>query len=103
MRLKGYGNAINPWVAKAFIEAFCDTCRDDDRGSNDQMSSIRTTRAVWDRILVDPHGNHNNHDSLLIYRAVYRASAQLLALESDTLVRINEVTKEMRQTLVRHP
>ena len=24
-RLRGYGNAINPWAAKAFIEAFCES------------------------------------------------------------------------------
>lgn len=27
MRLRGYGNAINPWAAKVFIEAFVDTLR----------------------------------------------------------------------------
>lgn len=24
MRLRGYGNAINPWAAKVFIESFLD-------------------------------------------------------------------------------
>lgn len=28
MRLHGYGNAINPWAAKEFIEAFDDSVKE---------------------------------------------------------------------------
>ena len=41
--------------------------------------------------LVDPYGNHNNHDAILIDRAVYRANAALYALENKTLERIRAI------------
>jgi hypothetical protein len=66
------------------------------------MELVKISRTLWDCINVDPHGNHNNHDALLIYRSVYRANAQLIAIENDTLARINEIAKEVRHTLERH-
>jgi hypothetical protein len=46
------------------------------------------TPDVYTLLNVDPHGNHNNHDAVLIDRAVFRAAARLLWLENETIARI---------------
>lgn len=45
-------------------------------------------------LLVDPYGNHNNAEAILIQRANYRAQASLLALENKTMARIREIANE---------
>ena len=47
---------------------------------------------IFKCLLVDPYGNHNNAEAMLIDRANYRAQVSLLALENKTLARIKEIT-----------
>lgn len=48
-------------------------------------------------LLVDPHGNHNNHDAVLIDRAVYRAMARLFDLENRTLAAIRATASGIKE------
>ena len=45
-------------------------------------------------MLVDPHGNINNHNAVLIDRALYRAMRLLYNLENSTITRIREIAKD---------
>ena len=47
-------------------------------------------------LLVDPHGNMNNHDAVLIDRAVYRANAALYRLENRTLEKLTKIAGETK-------
>jgi hypothetical protein len=42
-------------------------------------------------LLVDPHGNMNNHDAVLIDRAVYRANAAFYRLENTVAQRLSDI------------
>ena len=53
----------------------------------------------YDWMNVDPHGNHNNHNALLINRDLYKANAALLKLENDTIAKIRTVAKSCRVAL----
>lgn len=50
----------------------------------------------YDWMNVDPHGNHNDHNALLINRAIYKANAAFLKLENDTIAKIRAVAKSCR-------
>jgi hypothetical protein len=44
-------------------------------------------------LLDDPDGNHNNHEAVLIDRALYRANAAFLKLEEDIWRRFNDTQR----------
>jgi hypothetical protein len=52
-----------------------------------------TNGELEELLLVDPHRNANNHDAVLIDRAVYRAMAQLFRLENQMIERIRGIAK----------
>jgi hypothetical protein len=52
---------------------------------------------------VDPHGNYNNHDAILITRAQWRANAKLLALQNKTLAKIKAAADEAFAALMPRP
>ena len=54
---------------------------------------------IYDLLLVDSHGNPNNHDAMLIDRAVYRAMANLYRLENQTITKIRAINKVVANLL----
>ncbi len=45
---------------------------------------------------VDHHGNHNNHDAVLIYRDLYKANRALFDLQNQTTARIRAIADKCR-------
>lgn len=52
-----------------------------------------TNAQLEELLLVDPHGNPNNHDAMLIDRAVCQAMARLYRLENQMITRITAIAK----------
>lgn len=58
-----------------------------------------TNAQLEELLLVDPHRNPNNHDAVLIDRAVYRAMAKLYRLENQTITKIRAISLSVVDTV----
>lgn len=47
-------------------------------------------------LLVDPHGNMNNHDAVLIDRCVYRANTAFYHLENRIAQRLADIKEAIK-------
>lgn len=58
-----------------------------------------TDAQLEELLLVDPYRNPNNHDAMLIDRAVYRAMANLYRLENQTITKIRAISLSVVDTV----
>lgn len=58
-----------------------------------------TNAQLEELLLVDPYRNPNNHDAMLIDRAVYRAMANLYRLENQTITKIRAISLSVVDTV----